>query len=85
VEKTVNENRDRAPATEVSGIEAAIAAARSAAQAEDIAAIRRATEELQKASHAFAEQLYTQQASGAAPKAGDHKTDDVVEGEVVEA
>jgi molecular chaperone DnaK len=85
VEKTVNDNRDRAPAGDVSGVESAIAAARAAAQADDIAAIRTTTEALQKASHAFAEQLYKQPASGPTAGADAGKTDDVVDGEVVEA
>jgi hypothetical protein len=69
----------------VSGVESAIAAARAAAQADDIAAIRTTTEALQKASHAFAEQLYKQPASGPTAGADAGKTDDVVDGEVVEA
>jgi molecular chaperone DnaK len=85
VEKTVNESRDRVPATEISGMEGAIAAARTASQGEDIGAIRRTTEELQKASHKFAEQLYKQQASGEKATNDNRKTDDVVDGEVVEA
>jgi molecular chaperone DnaK len=84
VEKTVNEHRDRLPATDVSRIETAIAAVREAAKADDIDAIRRATDELQKASHAMAEQLYKAQGSG--PKAqGESQTDDIKDGEVVEA
>src|SRR5207253_1542388 len=51
VEKTVNENRDRLPATDVSRIESAVATLRDAAQRDDLDAIRRATDDLQKASH----------------------------------
>src|SRR5262249_51493470 len=58
VEKTVNENREKVAVGELSRIEAAIAEARKQAAGQDLAAIRRATEELQRASHAFAEQLY---------------------------
>src|SRR3954451_12398686 len=43
VEKTVNENRDRMPAGDVSRVEAAITAVRTAAQGDDLAAIRRAS------------------------------------------
>src|SRR6188768_1936419 len=60
VEKTINENRDRLPATDVSRVESAITAVRDAVKAEDLASIRAASEELQKASHAIAEQLYKQ-------------------------
>ena len=86
VEKTVSENRDRLPATDVSRIESAITAVRDAVKADDVAAIRRTTEELQKASHAIAEQLYTQSQTNAANAAShQQKDDDVMEGEVVDA
>jgi molecular chaperone DnaK len=82
-EKTVNESRDRLPATVVSEVESAIAALREVAQKDDLQAIQRASEALQKVTHAMAEQLYKQQASGPGPEA--NKNDDVKEGEVVEA
>jgi molecular chaperone DnaK len=85
VEKTITENRDRLPATDVTRTESAITAVREAVKAEDLDAIRRATEELQKASHAIAEQLYTQSAANAAHAASPGKNDDVKEGEVVDA
>ena len=66
VEKTVNENRDRLPAADVSRIENAVTALREAAKGDDLAAIRRATDDLQKASHAMAEQLYKQSEANAA-------------------
>jgi molecular chaperone DnaK len=84
VEKTINENRDRLPATDVSRVESAIAAVRDAVKAENLASIRATSEELQKASHAIAEQLYKQQASGPGPQASEQH-DDVKEGEVVDA
>src|SRR5204862_785377 len=59
-EKTVNDNRGKIAIGDLSKVEAAIAAARKTAQGDDVAAIRRATEELQHASHAIAEQLYKQ-------------------------
>ena len=85
VEKTINENRDRLPATDVSRVESAIAAVRDAVKAENLASIRAASEDLQKASHAIAEQLYKQQASGSATQGSDRNNDDVKEGEVVDA
>jgi len=86
VEKTVNENRDRLPATDVSRIESAISALRDAAKAADIDAIRRATDDLQKASHAMAEELYKQsQANAASAASSGANDDDVKEGEVVDA
>jgi len=65
VEKTVNDNRGKVAVGDLSRIEASIAALRKVAQGDDVAAIRKATEELQQASHAMAEQLYkTQDAQG---------------------
>jgi len=83
VEKTVTENRDRLPATDVSRIEGAITTLREAAKGDDVGTIRRATDDLQKASHAMAEQLYKAQGPGSG--AHEQKNDDIREGEVVEA
>jgi len=86
VEKTINENRDRLPAEDVNRVESAVAAVREAVTTEDVAAIRRTSEELQKASHAVAEQLYKQSQSNAANASGTWPGDsDVKEGEVVDA
>ncbi len=91
VEKTVSENRDRLPATDVGRIESAIGALREATTGESVDAIRRATEELQKQSHAMAEQLYRGQGSGAAAQGagpgthGNRQTEDIKDGEVVDA
>ena len=88
-EKTVNENREKLPAGDLSTIEAAIEAAKKAAAGDDLAAIKRSTEDLQRATHAIAEQLYkSSQAgqsgpgnSGGAAGSGPN----VKEGEVVDA
>jgi len=85
VEKTVNENRDRLPATEVSRIESYITTLREAAKGDSLDAIHRATDDLQKASHAMAEQLYKESEANAANAASAKKDDDVKEGEVVDA
>jgi molecular chaperone DnaK len=86
VEKTVNENRDRLPAVDVSRIERAISTLREAVKADDLEAIRRASDELQKTSHAMAEQLYKQSEANAANAASaGKKDDDIKEGEVVDA
>jgi len=86
VEKTVNESRDRMPAGDVSRAEAAIKAVRDAAQGDNVDAIRRASDELQKASHAIAEQLYKQSEANAANAAASQGKDhDVKDGEVVDA
>src|SRR5688500_406607 len=87
VEKTVNENRDRLPAAEVSQVEGAVAAAREAAKGDDLNAIRTATDALQKLSHSMAEQLYKQSQANAANAAASPDTHDdgVKDGEVVDA
>ncbi|HZJ34242.1 MAG TPA: molecular chaperone DnaK [Vicinamibacterales bacterium] len=85
VEKTISENRDRLPATDVSRVESAIAAVREAVKGENLESIRTASDDLQKVSHAVAEQLYKQQASGPGARASERQNDDVKEGEVVDA
>jgi molecular chaperone DnaK len=87
VEKTVNENRDRLPATDVASVEAAITAVREAVKGDNLDEVKRAAEQLQKASHAMAEQLYTQQRANAANAASSQPQgeDGVVDGEVVDA
>src|SRR5471032_3000298 len=64
-EKTVHDHREKVAVGDLSRAEAAIAVARKASEGDDLAAIQKATEELQTASHAIAEQLYkTQGAQG---------------------
>jgi len=85
-EKTVGDNRDRLPATEVSRLEAAIAAARKAAEGDDVRAVRRATEELQRAAHAVGELLYKSQGQAqGAPGAPGAQSSNVKDAEVVDA
>jgi molecular chaperone DnaK len=84
VEKTVNENRDRLPGTDVGEIERAITELREVSRGEDLPAIRRATDLLQKASHAMAEQLYKLSQANAAHAAAS-TGDSVKDGEVVDA
>jgi molecular chaperone DnaK len=86
VEKTVNDNRTKIAVGELSTVEAAIAEVRRVAQTDDLAAIRKATEELQRASHAIAEQLYKQpQAPASDASAGSQQSSTVKDGEVVDA
>jgi molecular chaperone DnaK len=85
VEKTVNENRDRLSAADVSRIETYITTLRDAAKGDSLDAIQRASDDLQKASHAMAEQLYKQSEANAANAASAKKDDDIREGEVVDA
>jgi molecular chaperone DnaK len=85
VEKTLNENRDTLPAGDVSRIEAALAAVRSATSGDDAAAITRASEELQRTSHAMAEALYKARAqAGGGGTAQQPVEPEIVDAEVVE-
>ncbi len=70
MEKTVNENREKAPVGELSTVDAAIAQAKAAAQGDDLAAITRATEELQRAAHNLAELLFKQGSQGSQGSTG---------------
>jgi molecular chaperone DnaK len=81
VEKTLADHGDKVPAADRSRLESAIAEVRRVAQGEDLAAISRATENLQRESHGIAEHLYTQ----AADSAETGRSSGVKEGEVVDA
>jgi molecular chaperone DnaK len=85
VERTLGEHRATLPGAEADRIEAAIARVRETLNGDDIRAIRQAADELQRTSHAMAEQLYKNQApasGGTSPGNGDV---DVKDGEVVDA
>ena len=57
VEKTVNENREKLPVGDLSNADAAIGAVRKALEGDDMALIKRVTEQLQRAAQTVAEQL----------------------------
>jgi molecular chaperone DnaK len=88
VEKTVNDNREKVAVGDLSRTEAAIADVRKAIQTDDLAAIKAATEALQHASHAVAEQLYKQSqqppAQGAPNDGSNVKDAEVVDAEYAE-
>ncbi len=65
IEKTLDENREKIPVGDISRIESAVAALKKASEGEDAAAIQKAMDDLQKASHAMAEALYKQAQSSA--------------------
>jgi molecular chaperone DnaK len=67
-EKTLAENREKLPASDVAAAEQALEAARKTVQAGGREAMDRAVQDLTKASHRLAEVLY-QQAASAGPKA----------------
>ncbi|MEJ5241758.1 MAG: molecular chaperone DnaK [Anaerolineales bacterium] len=83
-EKALRELGDKVPAGERSNIESRINELKQAMQGEDLARIRRASDDLQHAFHALSQQLYAQQqATGST--SGDGRTEgEVVEGEVRE-
>jgi molecular chaperone DnaK len=89
-EKTLQENREKVPDTEVDAVEKALEAARTAAKEGSVAEIEQALEELTKASHTLAELLYKQAApegsssegGGTTPPSGGDQGD-VVDAEVV--
>jgi molecular chaperone DnaK len=86
VEKTVNENREKVAVGDLSTVESAIAELRKVSQGDDVAAIKRATEALQKASHLIAEALYKgAQNPQAAPGPQGSSSSNVKDGEVVDA
>jgi molecular chaperone DnaK len=87
VEKTVNENREKVAVGELSRVEALIADARNAAQGEDLASIKRAIDDLQRASHAIAEALYkgSTGSNDSTGSQGSSGAPDFKEGEVVDA
>jgi molecular chaperone DnaK len=88
VEKSVAENREKLPVGELSKIDAAIADVRKATESDNLGAIRKATEDLQRLWHALAEQLYkSQPAAGQAPPqdaASNVKDAEVVDAEYAE-
>ena len=85
VEKTLNENRAKLAAAEVTRIEAALEATKQAVTADDLQKIRAATSELQQASHAMAEALYKATQEPAGSDAQRANTNEVKDGEVVDA
>jgi molecular chaperone DnaK len=90
VEKALGENRTKLAASEVGRVEAALEAARQAVKSEDAGAIRSATDELNRASHAMAEALYRaadgRPSGGRDSTGGDSRVKDaeIVEGEFAE-
>jgi molecular chaperone DnaK len=83
VEKTINENREKLPVGELSKADAAIADVRKAAQTDDMNAIKKAIDELQRISHGIAEQLYKR--SQTSQGSGTSADSNIKDAEVVEA
>ena len=87
VEKTIKENRDKLPADRLSPVESAVAQVREAVQGDDLSAIQRAKDDLQRLSHGLAEDLYRNQGSQGSQRSGSQgsQSSDVKDGEVVDA
>jgi len=83
-EKTLRELGDKVPANERSNIEAKISELRAAAQTDDLARIKRATEEVQQAFYALSQQLYAQGQPQAQPEGGPTQGQTGAEGDVIE-
>jgi molecular chaperone DnaK len=88
-EKTLRELGDKVPANERSNIESKVNELKQAAQTDDSARIKRATEEVQQAFYALSQQLYAQgqpqgQTEGGPSGQGPGNEGDVIEGEVKE-
>ena len=95
-EKSLNDLGDKADAAVKADIQDKIAALRKQMEGDDAASIKAATEDLAKASHKLAEQLYQQQAqagsqpgpdmgnAGAAGATGGNAADDVVDADYTE-
>jgi molecular chaperone DnaK len=90
-EKTLRELGDKVPANERSNIESKVNELKQAAQTDDLARIKKATEEVQQAFYALSQQLYAQgqpqpQGQGEGGPSGQRPGNegDVIEGEVKE-
>ncbi|HEU4521267.1 MAG TPA: Hsp70 family protein, partial [Thermoanaerobaculia bacterium] len=90
VEKMLSENRDKISGSDVQNLEGAISEARKAMEQGGVENLRKATDNLQKASHKMAEAMYSQQGApqqgGPQPGAGEQQqsSDDVIDAEVVD-
>jgi molecular chaperone DnaK len=85
VEKTLNENRHRLDTTSGARIETAIESVRQAIKGDEAALINRATGELERASHALAEELYKGSQAGGPAEAPSQEANGVKDGEVIDA
>jgi len=88
VEKALSETGDKASAEQQAEIRSKIETTKETLKGGDVAAIKKATDELLQASHQLAQQAYGQQGQQAAaagePTPSNGGPDDVVEGEVVD-
>jgi molecular chaperone DnaK len=96
LEKTINENKDKLPSSDVATLEGIIAQSKQAVEKQDDALVQESLEKLEKEAHRIASVLYQQAGSsaappGAAPPSGDDgsngakKRQDVVDAEFEES
>jgi molecular chaperone DnaK len=90
-ERTLRENKEKLPESEVAAAETVLAEAKKAIEAGETEALKKAVEDLTRASHKLAEVLYQSTSSGQAdgsgpstPPGGGSGGDDVVDAEVVD-
>jgi molecular chaperone DnaK len=84
-ERTLEENKEKLPASEVSAAESALASAKKAVEAGGKEAIDKAIQDLTRASHRLAEVLYQSATPPKPPESGPPKNgDDVIDAEVVD-
>jgi molecular chaperone DnaK len=70
LEKTINENKEKLPASDVSTLEALIKDARSAIEKQDDEGAKAASDKLEKEAHRIAAVMYQSAGPGAAPGPG---------------
>jgi len=68
-EKTLNENREKIPVSEISPTEEALSEGKKALESQDMDRIRKAMDQLTKASHKLAETMYKEAQARSAPSA----------------
>jgi len=83
-EKALKDLGDKVPANERQNIEGKINELRQVMNGEDVASMRRLTEELQNAFHALSQQVYAQQTAQPSSGSSESNSGSSGEGEVVE-
>ncbi|MEN6300002.1 MAG: molecular chaperone DnaK [Anaerolineaceae bacterium] len=83
-EKALKDLGDKVPANERQNIEGKINELRQVMNGEDVASMRRLTEELQNAFHALSQQVYAQQTAQPSSGSSENNSGSTGEGEVVE-
>jgi molecular chaperone DnaK len=85
VERTMNDAKEKIPVDVGRSVSSALEQAREALKKDDVAAWKRAEDDLMSASSKMAEVLYAKTANGAAPKQETPKGEDVIDADFTEA